>query len=131
MKMINFNKHTASFRLNDQKIGTWLVPTFWELTKNQNVVIIPTSELIDIILGYVNNDYDEDDWNRVELADLSYPIIVSDTYGILDGCHRVVKAYLLGHTEVVCVRLNTLPAPLYEWDSWEQLDRDWDDVVGL
>lgn len=129
--MINFNKHTASFKMKDQKIGTWLVPTFWELTKNQNVVIIPTETLLEIILGYVNNDYEDDDWNRVEIADLSYPIIINDTHGILDGCHRVVKAYMLGHKEVVCVRLNDLPTPLYVWDSWEQLDRDWDSVMDL
>ena len=46
-------------------------------------------------------------------ADLTYPIILSPTGEVLDGWHRICKAFLLGLAELDAVQLTTLPA--YRW----------------
>ena len=46
-------------------------------------------------------------------ADLSYPIILSPTGEVLDGWHRICKAFLQGIEDLDAVQLTTLPA--YRW----------------
>jgi hypothetical protein len=46
-------------------------------------------------------------------ADLSYPVILSPTGEVLDGWHRICKAFLLGLEELDAVQLTTMPA--YRW----------------
>jgi len=46
-------------------------------------------------------------------SDLSYPIILSPTGEVLDGWHRICKAYLEGVEELNAVQLLTLPP--YRW----------------
>ena len=46
---------------------------------------------------------------RCSNASLNYPIIL-DKYGtIADGCHRVVKAIVLGRETIKAIRLETMP----------------------
>lgn len=49
---------------------------------------------------------------RIIDADLSYPIIISPTGGILNGFHRVCKAILDGETSIKAVKLDKMPAPM-------------------
>ena len=51
-------------------------------------------------------------WDIYE-ADLSYPIILSPTGEVLDGWHRICKAFLQGIEELDAVQLLALPA--YRW----------------
>jgi len=44
-------------------------------------------------------------------ADLSYPIILSPKGDVLDGMHRICKAYLQGLEEIDAVQLLEMPAP--------------------
>ena len=44
-------------------------------------------------------------------ADLSYPIILSPSGEVLDGMHRMAKAWLLGIEELDAVQLPEMPAP--------------------
>ena len=46
-------------------------------------------------------------------ADLSYPIILSPTGEVLDGWHRICKAFLQGIEELEVIQLQTMPA--YRW----------------
>ncbi len=46
-------------------------------------------------------------------ADLSYPIILSPTGEVLDGWHRICKAFLQGVEYLDAIQLTTLPA--YRW----------------
>lgn len=47
----------------------------------------------------------------VDATDLRYPIILSADGRVMDGMHRVVKAYLAGHAAVRAVRFTHDPAP--------------------
>jgi len=46
-------------------------------------------------------------------ADLSHPIILSPTGEVLDGWHRICKAFLQGIEQLAAVQLTVMPA--YRW----------------
>lgn len=48
---------------------------------------------------------------RIQEADLNYPIIISQEGWIMDGMHRLAKAMMLGHTTIKCVRFESDPEP--------------------
>jgi hypothetical protein len=48
---------------------------------------------------------------RIDRADLSFPIILSADGGLMDGGHRVAKAWLAGETHVSAVRFLEDPPP--------------------
>ena len=47
----------------------------------------------------------------IEAADLAYPIILSADGAVMDGMHRVVKATLSGHTDILAVQFEQDPPP--------------------
>lgn len=49
----------------------------------------------------------------IELAELSYPIILAPDGQVMDGMHRVARALLEGRTEIAAVRLTYLPEPTF------------------
>ena len=49
----------------------------------------------------------------IQDSDLSFPIILSPTGEVLDGWHRICKAFLEGIEEIDAVQLPRLPA--YRW----------------
>jgi hypothetical protein len=46
-----------------------------------------------------------------EEADLAFPIILSAGGAVMDGMHRVVKAMVLGHTDIDAVQFADDPTP--------------------
>jgi hypothetical protein len=48
---------------------------------------------------------------RIQEADLSVPIILSADGHVMDGMHRVAKAWLLGLTEIHAVQFSQDPEP--------------------
>lgn len=48
---------------------------------------------------------------RILAADLSFPVIVAADGTLMDGGHRISKAWLAGQTTVRAVRFATDPAP--------------------
>lgn len=54
----------------------------------------------------------------IQEADLSYPVILSADGRLMDGGHRISKAWLLGMTTIDAVRFTIDPEPDYfEWDA--------------
>jgi hypothetical protein len=50
---------------------------------------------------------------RINKADLSYPVILSADGRLMDGGHRIAKAWLSGATTVKAIRFPTDPEPDY------------------
>lgn len=50
---------------------------------------------------------------RIWDADLAYPIILSAHGGLMDGGHRLAKAWLLGRATIQAVQFTTDPEPDY------------------
>lgn len=77
-------------------------------------------------------EFDEDCWfggravtcrmvarhaERIQKADLRYPVILSADGRLMDGGHRIAKAWLSGGTTVDAVRFVVDPEPDYiRWD---------------
>lgn len=49
--------------------------------------------------------------SRIEKADLQYPIILSSAGIIMDGCHRLAKAYMNNHEKIRVVQFQEDPDP--------------------
>jgi hypothetical protein len=49
--------------------------------------------------------------HRINTVDLTYPVILSADGGLMDGGHRIAKAYLLGQPTVRARRFATDPDP--------------------
>ena len=47
----------------------------------------------------------------IDLADLSFPIILSSTGAVMDGMHRAAKATLAGHEDIDAVQFEHDPIP--------------------
>lgn len=52
--------------------------------------------------------------DRTLKADLEYPIILDHEGYIMDGRHRLAKAFLEGHETIKAVRFDETPPPCYE-----------------
>ena len=50
---------------------------------------------------------------RIEAADLAHPIILSASGQLMDGGHRLAKAWLAGHAVIRAVRFLEDPVPDY------------------
>ena len=48
-------------------------------------------------------------FNRILGAELEYPLILSPNGIIIDGIHRLVKAFINGHSRIKVVKLHYLP----------------------
>jgi hypothetical protein len=106
----------------DGSMRFWRMHQLWELATGLPVKKVRLSEL---------SGFDEVCWfggplnlrptcraiaehaRDIYASDLSYPIILSPTGEVLDGWHRICKAYLEGVEELNAVQLLTLPP--YRW----------------
>ena len=52
-----------------------------------------------------------DHMKLVDAADLAYPILLCADGRVMDGMHRVVKAYVHGHTTIMARQLPVTPPP--------------------
>jgi hypothetical protein len=95
----------------------WWTESLWAAADDLPVVSVPIADIV---------EFDQNCWfgdspptcrevaehaRRIEAADLSHPIILNAGGGLMDGGHRVARAWLDGRTEVDCVRFETDPAP--------------------
>ncbi len=97
----------------------WFTERLWYLARNLPVRQIPIDQIA---------EFDQDCWfgrtpptcravaehaRRIFDADLQYPIILSAEGYLMDGGHRIAKAYLLQLHEVPAVQFPNDPDPDY------------------
>ncbi|MGH6957997.1 MAG: hypothetical protein ACREEW_15130 [Caulobacteraceae bacterium] len=106
--------------LTPQGRAYWLTERLWEAAKGLPVRQVAISDIA---------EFDRDCWfgdrraptcravaehaRRIEAADLSHPVILSADGQLMDGGHRIAKAWLLGLSEVAAVRFEVDPPPDY------------------
>lgn len=109
------------FRESKEGLLAWDVHRLIELTQTTLPLFVQLSDIQEIDESYW---YDAEDspptcrdlvghMQLVSAADLNYPIILSPDGRIMDGMHRIAKALLLGHSEIMAVRLDLMPEPDY------------------
>ena len=108
------------FRKSELGLLTWHVHRLIELTKDSDQFEIPISKIEEMNESYWFNGENPTCKDLVahmlliEAADLSYPIILCPNDRLMDGMHRVAKAYLAGHTHIKgSSQLQVLPEPDY------------------
>jgi len=108
------------FRQSEQGLLAWDVTKLIVLTKDSKIEQVPLKEI-----GELNETY----WfglgesliavdianhaKQIYEADLFYPIILCPEGRVMDGMHRVCKAYLEGLEHIPAVKLAVLHAPDY------------------
>jgi hypothetical protein len=75
----------------------------WNLTSSQPVIMVPVKRLLPFLDNIGWDDHDaidlpldsEEHWDRLLEADLSSPLMIcSEPFDLMDGCHRVMRAWL-------------------------------------
>lgn len=106
------DKHTFGYE-HDGSFVEWDVTDIWEAAEKIRPVKKRLQPLLEQIRS-AHEDYDDDDFKRVEEADLSYPPILSPGgHLILDGVHRLYKHKQLGHEWIYVKILAKMPLPAY------------------
>ena len=106
--------------LTPQGRGHWWTERLWRLSAGLPVVRVKIADIA---------EFEQDCWfgeahaptcravaehaRRIEAADLSRPIILSSDGRLMDGGHRIAKAWLSGLTEIAAVRFENDPPPDY------------------
>ena len=107
------------FRMSSQGLLAWDVRRLVELSAELEVLSVPISEI---------GELDENYWYAYEgqvptcrsliehsmlinQADLSYPIILDAEGRVMDGMHRVCKAFQIGEPYIRAVRFIETPTP--------------------
>lgn len=110
-------------RLIGGKRFVWFTEHLWELARDLPVKLVGIETL---------PEFDQNCWfgeanpptcrevarhaKRIYEADLSYPIILSSEGYLMDGGHRIAKAWLLGLQEIRAVQFPVDPEPAYVLD---------------
>lgn len=100
--------------------GYWLAERLWTLARDLPVREVPIASIA---------EFDQDCWfgigrpptckavaehaRRIYDADLAYPVILAADGGLMDGGHRIAKAWLLGHATIAAVQFPRDPEPDY------------------
>jgi hypothetical protein len=109
------------FRQGIQGLQAWDVDLLIDLTTHLTAIEHPLSEIRELDEPYWY-DLEGDQptcksiaahMRLVHAADLAYPIILCPTGRVMDGMHRVVKAFLEGRKCLLAYRLPVLPEPDY------------------
>lgn len=105
--------------------GYYLTERLWRLAADLPVRRVPIESIA---------EFDRDCWfggrgptirgiadhlRRIQTADLRHPVILNADGGLMDGGHRVAKAWLAGETEIESVRFDETPEP-----DWVVPDED-------
>lgn len=95
----------------------WWTESLWAAAEDLPVASAPIADIV---------EFDQNCWfgdrpptcrevaehaRRIQTADLSRPVIFSASGGLMDGGHRIARAWLDGRTEVDAVRFESDPPP--------------------
>lgn len=104
--------------LTPQGRAVWLTERLWRAAEGLPVRRVAIADIA---------EFDQDCWfvdrrvptcravaehaRRIAAADLSHPIILASDGQLMDGGHRIAKAWLAGETEIAAVRFEVDPPP--------------------
>lgn len=112
-------QRTYSDRQEDGTVLAWEVERLWELTKRFPRKCVPLSEIHDFDLVTWFDDTQHlptcravaEHARKIMQAEFEHPVILSAQGYVMDGMHRVAKAWLLGHETIEAVQFDEDPEP--------------------
>lgn len=110
------------FRPSKNGYYAWDVDRLIESSKNLEIKLLPLGTIQEFDENYWFNDEDSiptcraitEHFRLVHQTDLSYPIILSSDGRVMDGMHRICKAYLENRTTIKAVQFETDHLPDYD-----------------
>ena len=116
------------FRQSDKGLLAWDVLKLIRLSKDFEVVQLPLKEIRELKENYwfglgappISEDIAQHA-KQIYEADVSYPIIVCPEGRVMDGMHRVCKAFLEEHETILAVKFDELHEPDYVGKQPEEL----------
>ena len=108
------------FRKSENGLLAWDVLKLIELSKDFEVIKVPLNEIRELKEAYwfglgappVTEDIAQHA-KQIYEADISYPIILCPEGKVMDGMHRVCKAFLEKRETILAVRFTYLHEPDY------------------
>jgi len=119
------------FRNIGQDLYIWDVHHLLELTKNltpKTVLLADIQELNEAYWfpdQYPTTQQIIEHVQLIQDANLSYPIILCAQGRVMDGMHRVAKASLLQHIDILAVQFEQTPEP--DFLNMDEDDLDYDE----
>lgn len=108
------------FRPSSNGFYAWDVDRLIELSKDFEVMSIRLDAIREIDENHWFNNHNEPTCREIyehakliQKADLRYPIILSESGRVMDGMHRVGKAFLQGRDTIKAVQFKKDPDPDY------------------
>ena len=98
----------------------WRTPTLWAAAAGKPAceILVAKLAILDCVVwfGGLNNRQPTirnvaNHAHDIVHADMSYPIIMTRSGDILDGAHRIARAYLDGKASIMAVVLDNWPPP--------------------
>lgn len=106
-----WRKHYMSTVMDSGEVHAWHVPKLWELARTLPTINVLVVDIYKTVQRHIEEEYIEEDWVRVRNADLFYPILINDVHGVVDGVHRIAKAYKTNKRYIKAKRIETMPKP--------------------
>ncbi|TVP60093.1 MAG: hypothetical protein EA343_18330 [Nodularia sp. (in: Bacteria)] len=108
--------HFTVSKINNKKY-TWDVFKLWDLVADMSIEEVPINDFsLDIDLWF--REYEVPTalnvlkhCKRILDADLEFAIIIAPNGIVMDGMHRIGKAWILGHSTIKAIRLQEFPIP--------------------
>lgn len=108
-------------RESEQGLLAWDVDNLIRLTADLKAIELPLNEIHELDEPYWYESEGDSPTCKsiaehirlVQATDLAYPIIICPDGRVMDGMHRVVKAFLEDRSFVLAYRLPALPVPDY------------------
>lgn len=105
-------------RLTSKGRYVWYTERLWQLSKHLAVKLVSIESIPEFDINCWFDDKNPPTCRavaahakRIYEADLSHPIILSAEGFLMDGGHRLAKAWLLGLKEIPAVQFEVNPAP--------------------
>jgi hypothetical protein len=104
----------------DGRTPYWTTGTIWAAAEGKPAVTVAIENLniLDAVVWFGGPKHVEPTVRRIAerardifSADLSYPIIMTRSGDVLDGAHRIAKAYLQGERTIAAVVIDDYPPP--------------------
>lgn len=110
--------HTHAYEMAGGAVHSHDVENLWAATESLPTIDLPIVRVLQFLKP--SSIKVKDEWDRIQEADLSYPIIFHTTNGIVDGWHRVIKATMNGQETILAKIIEEYPSPDNIYADWEE-----------
>ncbi|MBE4618247.1 chromosome partitioning protein ParB [Vibrio navarrensis] len=105
--------------INDGIQSVWMIERIWQLAETLPTEEIPIADICgpDEVTWFGDSGPGPtcraiaEHCRRINNADLSYPVILTEDYRVFDGMHRIAKCIMQGKTTIAVKRFRKNPAP--------------------